>query len=710
MFWLKRMWFAAILIILVAPVYGDEESKSKIADIIGNAATLLVSNDQIGLLFSGSLEEEYGLSDDAAQTSRVQEIGGKILKANNISSKYDFKVLSNDMFNAVSVYGGHIRVFQGLVNDTRNSDSELAEVLAHEIAHNELGHNREAVKTFKIACLLDLAGLDEKIPELVALAAQAALAKRSRVHEEAADRQGFIWSAKQGYNPTGAIAIFRRIEAEYKIEQEKEGGDELVKRFAMIFSTHPAPAKRVKAAEDFLFMQKYGRTFTEVAGTSSIKLAPPPSKKTIAGDLPVIMAHPGEWGSPLTIVSQLNGVGLFNPSSLIQNQAEMEFRAYLNPLNQGIGICATGDNDYHAAKEILEKLNFTFIDSTELNREGLLAGILAGHTYASLDGISIAKANFPIGRDYPKVKQVKMEFTLDLSFTSTTAPKIKVIRNGKVVGELKKTNSHLERNAVYKFEDKKLAPGFYWYVLANPSLLVTSPITYEVTGKDEDPIDLPSNEHWHKGIIHCHSRYSDGESTLNEVWASKGDAEFILMSDHADAFDKETKYKQYVAECLMVSSLLIPGVEYTLNGGELRHLLILGLKDYLAYKAMDEAEFFGMQDQDKVLIVEGPFHLGDDVEQREMHRDATFEYTPKDAVVRFRVKGTPFKDPILWINRQEIGRVVTTDNEWHDFEFNVPKAFLKAGTNLFHIQSYIPDRWQTFDDCEVADIWIYKKP
>jgi murein DD-endopeptidase MepM/ murein hydrolase activator NlpD len=112
---------------------------------------------------------------------------------------------------------------------------------------------------------------------------------------------------------------------------------------------------------------------------------------------------------------------------------------------------------------------------------------------------------------------------------------------------------------------------------------------------------------------------------------------------------------------------------------------------------------------DRVLIIKGPFHLGDDVKDSEIHRDALFDYGQTESTLKLRVKGTPKKDPILWVNRIEVGRITTSDDEWHWHEFAVPKGYLRDGKNLFHIQSYIPDRWQTFDDCEVADVWIVKR-
>ena len=50
-----------------------------------------------------------------------------------------------------------------------------------------------------------------------------------------------------------------------------------------------------------------------------------------------------------------------------------------------------------------------------------------------------------------------------------------------------------------------------------------------------------------KGIIHCHSTYSDGEFTLRELRevCLVAGVDFVCMTDHAEAFD-ESRLRAYV--------------------------------------------------------------------------------------------------------------------------------------------------------------------
>ena len=453
--------------------------KDNILEGISKLLPFMIGNHKIGQLFSEGLEKQYGLANDPEGQMRIQGVSQKLLSAIETEQEYDFAILDSNIFNACSIYGGHIRVFSGLLKDTQNSDNELAAILAHEIAHNELGHNREAVKNFKIAYALDLMKISEKTPKLLIAGANAVLAKKSREHERAADAQALEWLDEAGYPITGAIAVFRRIEAEHRLEQKRSGGSALDQRFNQIFSTHPEPASRVDMAEDYLFIKKYGRTFKEVLGTFD---------NPLTNNLPIIVAHSSQWKPSLMTPEKISGIGFFN-TNIPPINWKKDFNLYLDILSQEHMICVTADNDFHFSPTTNLNLNFTYIDTPDLSKEGLIEAIKEGRTYASSQDIKIESANFEIGRDYQKVQKVSWQFTLDLPLNNVLAPKIKVFRNGQEVAELKKTNPKLERKPVYKFEDN-VDPGLYWYVLYIPKQLITSPITYEVTDNPEYPTDF----------------------------------------------------------------------------------------------------------------------------------------------------------------------------------------------------------------------------
>jgi predicted metal-dependent phosphoesterase TrpH len=69
-----------------------------------------------------------------------------------------------------------------------------------------------------------------------------------------------------------------------------------------------------------------------------------------------------------------------------------------------------------------------------------------------------------------------------------------------------------------------------------------------------------------RGVIHCHSTYSDGEFSLRELRATLTAAgfDFVCMTDHAEAFDGES-LRAYVEECEALSDArfrFVAGLEF----------------------------------------------------------------------------------------------------------------------------------------------------
>jgi hypothetical protein len=93
-----------------------------------------------------------------------------------------------------------------------------------------------------------------------------------------------------------------------------------------------------------------------------------------------------------------------------------------------------------------------------------------------------------------------------------------------------------------------------------------------------------------KGVLHIHSRYSDGEFTLDElrkIFLSEG-CSFVCMTDHAEYFDEDS-VRHYVAECESLSDTkfrFVPGLEYRCE----RNMHILGYHATQLTQATDPQE------------------------------------------------------------------------------------------------------------------------
>ncbi|HXG29017.1 MAG TPA: M48 family metalloprotease [Nevskiales bacterium] len=166
-------------------------------------------------------------------------------------SGFEFFFIRDNRINAFALPGGYIGINAGLLLTTQN-ESELAGVLAHEIAHVTQRHIARQIEATQALNLATMAAL------LVALIAsggsgdlaQAALTlgisgiqqrqiNFTRSHELEADRVGIRILANAGYDPNGMASFFQRME-----EQTRLYGDALPE----ILRTHPVNITRITEA------------------------------------------------------------------------------------------------------------------------------------------------------------------------------------------------------------------------------------------------------------------------------------------------------------------------------------------------------------------------------------------------------------------------------------------------------------------------------
>src|SRR5215468_8292044 len=93
-----------------------------------------------------------------------------------------------------------------------------------------------------------------------------------------------------------------------------------------------------------------------------------------------------------------------------------------------------------------------------------------------------------------------------------------------------------------------------------------------------------------KGVLHVHSRFSDGDESLERlvgVFQQSG-MSFAAVSDHAEVFD-DRRMEEYVLLCEALSShsfVVIPGLEFALHGGDI-HILGYGITRRVRFKSAE---------------------------------------------------------------------------------------------------------------------------
>jgi predicted Zn-dependent protease len=185
---------------------------------------------------------------DSTVTNYIENLGRRLAaRADGPRYPYSFDVANYRDINAFALPGGPIWIHRGAI-DAARTESQLAGVLAHEIAHIANRHAAEQISKGTMAnvglgilgALLGN-GTGSQIAQLGAgVAAQATMMKFSRDDEREADMKALLYMKRAGYDPRGMVEFLQVLRA----QQGRDPGS--VQTF---FASHPAPAERVRRLE-----------------------------------------------------------------------------------------------------------------------------------------------------------------------------------------------------------------------------------------------------------------------------------------------------------------------------------------------------------------------------------------------------------------------------------------------------------------------------
>lgn len=222
--------------------------------VTGEKQHVNMSADQeitLGLQAAPQMEAQYGgESGDARATAAVQQVGQRIVQANQLNQKtqyrYQFHLLADDQtINAFALPGGQVFITMGLLKNLK-SEAELAGVLAHEVGHVVGRHSAEQVDKRQLTQGLTgaaaIAAYDPDHPgSSAARAAAAAMIAKlvslrfSRNDELAADDFAVKFTPQAGYNPQAMIIVMQML--------DRQAGGSNPPEF---MSTHPNPGNRIE--------------------------------------------------------------------------------------------------------------------------------------------------------------------------------------------------------------------------------------------------------------------------------------------------------------------------------------------------------------------------------------------------------------------------------------------------------------------------------
>jgi len=290
-----RTFVAVSLLAVTAPAFaqfgglGDFVKKNLTADNlkkVADAVTPMSESEEIdaGAGISAMILGASPLVVNDELQRYVNRVGRWVsLQSARTDLPWEFGVIDSPSVNAFAVPGGKIFVTLGLVRKLK-SESELAGVLAHEVAHVSLKHQVKAIENAKLSALGQSAvqaAADAKLaqtnlgstPIVGNLASAAAgmgieamknglfLRPLDRSLEYDADRLGVVLAARAGYDSYGLIAALQILAT---MTPDEAGG-------SISMSTHPTPNDRLAELEKFTAtLDKYanqpqvGERFTKV--------------------------------------------------------------------------------------------------------------------------------------------------------------------------------------------------------------------------------------------------------------------------------------------------------------------------------------------------------------------------------------------------------------------------------------------------------------
>jgi predicted Zn-dependent protease len=196
----------------------------------------------MGRELAAEVERSVKLVEDPVINEYVNRVGQNIVRNSDAKVPFTIKVVESDEVNAFALPGGFFFVNSGLIL-AADEESELAGVMAHEIAHVTARHGAENASKGQLINLATIPliflggpagfGLRQASNFLIPVA----FYQFSQGAESEADYLGLQYLYKTGYDPTSAVSFFEKLEAK---ETAKPG------MMSKLFQTHPPTPERVE--------------------------------------------------------------------------------------------------------------------------------------------------------------------------------------------------------------------------------------------------------------------------------------------------------------------------------------------------------------------------------------------------------------------------------------------------------------------------------
>jgi len=218
------------LIIVLSMLFPHQVFGQTLPDLgdVSQATVTPRQERQIGLQIMRQIRADPSYLDDPEVADYLSRIGSRLVAVSDryvFEHSFEFFALNNSEINAFAMPGGFMGFHSGLITAAQ-SESELAGVMAHEIAHVTQKHLARMISGSQypgmIASIAALAiailasRSNPQAGSAVMAATQAGMIQAqlnfTRKHEKEADRVGFDMLVKAGFDPHGMASFFERMQ------------------------------------------------------------------------------------------------------------------------------------------------------------------------------------------------------------------------------------------------------------------------------------------------------------------------------------------------------------------------------------------------------------------------------------------------------------------------------------------------------------------
>ncbi|MGD0363104.1 MAG: M48 family metalloprotease [Bryobacteraceae bacterium] len=202
----------------------------------------------LGKRLAQEVERQAKIINDPIVAEYVNRIGQNLVRNSDAKVPFTIKVVDSEEVNAFALPGGFFFVNSGLILKA-DSESELAGVMAHEIAHVAARHGTRQATRGELAQIAMIAA-SLAVPYTMGgyaamqganMAIPMGFLVFTRKMEREADYLGLQYMYKAGYDPTSFVDFFEKVQT---MEKRKPG------TVAKVFSTHPMTDDRISASQN----------------------------------------------------------------------------------------------------------------------------------------------------------------------------------------------------------------------------------------------------------------------------------------------------------------------------------------------------------------------------------------------------------------------------------------------------------------------------